>query len=228
MPSNEGRVLGLIGGLGPFATVHYYRELVRAHEKLGRIPRLLIAHADVDYGRGFVERKDLDGLARYLADFAKEMAAGGAEVTAFVAITPHICVQQFVPLSPLPLIDMVSEVADAVRRQGLRRIAMLGTRFTIESRMFGRLGDVEVVMPKPDEIDFIHTAYLDMVAERHTAEQVDGLRRIAHTLINRDGAETVLLAGTDLMMEFDASNIDFPSLDCAAVHIEAITKRLLA
>jgi aspartate/glutamate racemase len=103
---------------------------------------------------------------------------------------------------------------------------MLGTRFTIESRMFGRLGDVEVVMPRPDEIDFIHRAYLDMVAERHTREQVDGLRRVAHTLVNRDGAETVLIAGTDLMMEFNASNIDFPSLDCAGAHIAAITKRL--
>ncbi len=148
-------------------------------------------------------------------------------MTAFVAITPHICVPQFLPLSPLPLIDMVSEVAETVRRQGFRRIAMLGTRFTIESRMFGRLGDVEVVMPKPDEIDFIHRAYLDMVAERYTAEQVDGLRRLAHTFVTRDGAETVLLAGTDLMMEFNAANIDFPALDCAGVHVAEITRRMI-
>jgi aspartate racemase len=228
MSARQSRVLGLIGGLGPFATVHYYRELVRAIEAAGRIPRLSIAHADVDTGRGFVERKDLDGLARYLADFAKGLAAGGAEIAAFVAITPHICVPQFVPLSPLPLIDMVSEVADAVRRQLFRRVAMLGTRFTIESRMFGRLGDIEIVMPKPDEIDFIHTAYLDMVAERHTPAQVDGLRRLAHTFVRRDGAQAVLLAGTDLLMEFNSSNIDFPALDCAAVHIEAITRKLIA
>src|SRR5579862_6881360 len=99
MPGEDSRCLGLIGGLGPFATSHYYLGLVRSIEARGRVPRLLVAHADVDTGRGFVERKDLDGLARYLAGFAAETKAGGAEMTAFVAITPHICVPQFVPLS---------------------------------------------------------------------------------------------------------------------------------
>jgi len=228
MRTKETRVLGLVGGLGPFATTHYYSALVRDIEAKGYIPRLIVAHADADFARSFVERGDIDGLAHYLANLTKQTAAGGAEVTAFVAITPHICVQQFVLLSPLPFIDMVSEVADEVRRRGLKRIAMLGTRFTVESRMFGRIGDVEVVMPKPDEMDFIHRAYLDMVAERHTPQQVEGLRRLAHTFVKRDGAEMVLLAGTDLMMEFNAANIDFPALDCAALHIEAIIKRLLA
>jgi aspartate racemase len=226
--NKDSRCLGLVGGLGPFATSHYYLRLVRSIEAQGRIPRILVAHADADTARGFVERKDLDGLARYLAGFVSETAKGGAEMTAFVAITPHICVPQFVPLSPLPFIDMVSEVAGEVRRRGLKRVAMLGTRFTIESHMFGRLGDVEVVMPKGDEIDFIHRAYLDMVAERHTPDQVDGLRRLAHTFVTRDGAETVLLAGTDLMMEFNTENIDFPALDCAAVHIAAITRKLIS
>ena len=45
---NEARCLGLIGGLGPGATIHYYRELIAAHQAQGRIPRLLIAHADVN------------------------------------------------------------------------------------------------------------------------------------------------------------------------------------
>ena len=65
--------------------------------------------------------------------------------------------------------------------------------------MFGRLG-VDVVMPKPDEIAFIHDRYLDVVYDRSTPEKVDRLRELAHTLIKRDGAEAVLLAGTDLSM----------------------------
>jgi aspartate racemase len=224
----DARSLGLVGGLGPFATGYYYQRLVRSIEAKGRTPRLLVAHADADTARGFVERGDLDGLARYLARFVEQMAAGGAEMTAFVAITPHICVEQFAPISPLPFIDMVSEVAAEVRRRELKRVAMLGTRFTIESRMFGRLGEVEVAMPTPDETAFVHRAYLDMVAERHTAEQVEGLRRIAHALVERERAEAILLAGTDLMMAFGAGNVDFPALDCAGVHIAAITARLVA
>jgi len=127
----------------------------------------------------------------------------------------------------IPLIDMVSTVADAVRARGLKRIALFGTRSTVESRMFGRLG-VDVVMPKPDEIDFVHNAYLDVVYDRSTPAGIDKLRELAHTLIRRDGAEAVLLAGTDLSMVLNEQSAGFPTLDCAGVHIAAITKRLLS
>ena len=54
------------------------------------------------------------------------------------------------------------------------------------------------------------------------------LKRLAHTLIKRDGAEAVLLAGTDLSMVLDAGNTDFPAIDCARVHVDAIMRRLIA
>jgi aspartate racemase len=63
-PGKAGRCLGLIGGLGPGATVHYYRELVAAHERHGRVARLLIAHADIHRVYAAVTAKDFDGLAR--------------------------------------------------------------------------------------------------------------------------------------------------------------------
>jgi aspartate racemase len=227
MSAKEGRCLGLIGGLGPGATVHYYRGLLAAHEAQARVPRMLIAHADVNRVMTAAAAKDFAGLADYLAGLIGDIKAGGAEMAAIVALTPHICVPQLTPISPLPLIDMVSEVAAEISARGLKRVAMFGTRFTVETRMFGRLDSVDVVMPKPDEIELIHNTYADVVAARSTSTQIDGLRRLAHTFIERDGAEAILLAGTDLSTVFDQTNIDFPAIDCAAVHIRAITQRLL-
>jgi aspartate racemase len=226
--SSEGRCLGLIGGLGPGATIHYYGELVAAHAARDRVARMLIAHADVNRVLGLAGAKDLDGLARYLAGIIASLKAGGAELTAMVAITPHICVPQLVPISALPLIDMVAEVAHAVRAEHLKRVALFGTRFTIESSMFGRLDGIDVVMPQPEEVDLIHNTYLDVVAARHTAAQIDGLRTLAQTLMRRDGAEAILLAGTDLSMVFNAGNAGFPLVDCAGVHIEEIMRQLIA
>ena len=91
---------------------------------------------------------------------------------------------------------------------------------------FGRLG-VDVVVPKTEEIDQIHNAYMDVLYDRSTAGQIDGLRQVARTLIERDGAEAVLLAGTDLSIVLNEDNAGFPTIDCAATHIKAITKRLL-
>jgi aspartate racemase len=222
----EGRCLGLIGGLGPGATVYYYRKLLAAHETQGRVPRMLIAHADVNRARVLAEEKKLEKLAAYLNGLIESMAAGGAEFTAIVAATPHICAAELTRISPLPLIDIVTEIAEAVRARGLKRIALFGTRSTVESRMFGRL-DVGVVMPKPDEIDFIHATYLDVLYDRSTPAKIDRLRELAHTLITRDGAESVLLAGTDLTMVMNEDTAGFPTIDCARVHIDAIVRRLL-
>src|SRR3954467_8496200 len=227
MSGNGGRVLGLIGGLGPGATVYYYNGLIAAHKAQSRVARMLIAHADVDHGRPLAEAGKLDELARYLDGFIDATAAGGAEMAAIVAGTPHICMAQLTPLLRIPLIDMVSTVAEEVRARGLKRIALFGTRSTVESKMFGRLG-VDVVMPKPDEIDFIHNAYLDVVYDRSTPAEIDKLRALAQNLIKREGAEAVLLAGTDLSMVLNEQNAGFPTLDCASVHIAEITKRLLA
>jgi aspartate racemase len=227
MPGKEGRCLGLIGGLGPGATIHYYRELVAAHEKQGRVLRLLMAHADIAQVYVYVNAKDLDGLARYLAGLVSSMSAGGAELTAIVAATPHICAPQLVALSPIPLIDMLAEVAKTIRALGLHRVALLGTRFTIETRMFGGLGEIDVVMPQPGEIDRIHAIYMDVVAGRGTAGHADELRRLAETFIKRDGAQAVLLAGTDLPTIINESDAGFPAIDCARVHIDAIVRRLL-
>ena len=227
MTGKEGRILGLIGGLGPGATVHYYRGLLAAHAAQGRVARMLIAHADVDHGRPLAEAGKLDELARYLNGFIDSMAAGGAEMAAIVAVTPHICSAQLLPMMRIPLIDMVSTVADAIHERGLKRVALFGTRATVQSRMFGRLG-VDVVMPTPDEIDLINASYLDVVYDRSTSAGIDRLRELAHTLMKRERAEAVLLAGTDLSMVMNEDNAGFPTIDCAGVHIAEITRRLLS
>ncbi|HEY4140414.1 MAG TPA: aspartate/glutamate racemase family protein [Pseudolabrys sp.] len=229
MAGTEARCLGLIGGLGVGATVHYYRELIAAHERAGRVPRLLMAHADIKRVYEILgATKDLDGLARYLGGFVESLAAGGAELTAIVAATPHICAPQLVALSPIPLIDMLAEVAAVLRAKGLRRVALLGTRFTVETRMFGSLGDVEVIMPAADEIDLINAIYMEVVAGRGTPAQIDELRKLAQTFVSRDDAEAVLIAGTDLSPVINEANAGFPSIDCAAIHIDAIMRQLTA
>src|SRR5437763_16378717 len=107
MSSREGRCLGLVGGLGPGATIYYYRELLAAHATQSRVPRMLIAHADVNRVMSAAGAQDFGGLAGYLAELIGSMKAGGADLTAIVALTPHICVPQLTPISPLRLIDMV-------------------------------------------------------------------------------------------------------------------------
>ena len=171
--------------------------------------------------------KDFDGLARYFAGMIADMAAGGAEFTAIVAATAHICARELTALSRLPLINMLTEVRQALDAQDLRRVGLLGTRFTIESRMFGCLEGIETIMPDRARIERIHELYKEFVDGRGSDAKADELRKIAREFVSRDGAQSVLIAGTDLSNVFTDSNAGFPMIDCARVHIDAIVRRLL-
>ncbi|MEP7366696.1 MAG: aspartate/glutamate racemase family protein [Acidobacteriota bacterium] len=219
--------LGLVGGLGVPATMHYYRHLVRALEQGGREAHIVISHAKMQRGLDYLLTGDLDALAAYLVSFIRAMAAAGATVAAIPAVTPHICAAQLADVSPIPFVNILDVIAAEVRRRGLARVALLGTRYTIESALFGQLSDVETILPKPDEIDRIHTTYLQIANGQGDANQHRGLLgAIAAELCRRESLDAILLAGTDLSLIFNAANTDFPNLDCAAVHLAAIERAL--
>jgi aspartate racemase len=223
------RCLGLVGGLGVGAAVHYYQELARAYEPRESALDLVMAHADMRQAVRCVETGDRKGLATYLCGLIERMHAAGAEIAAVPAVTPHVCVRELEAISPLPLVDILEAVARETRSAGYRRVALFGTRFTIRSSFFGALEGVEVVTPRPEEIDAIHAAYFQMASSgAGTSDQYDTLTRIAHTLCSRDKVEAILLAGTDLALIFNEHNTTFPYLDCAAIHIRAILEKLTA
>ena len=210
------RTLGLIGGLGPGATIHYYRELAVA--KAGE---MLLIHADMAHALSYVERGDRDGLASYFARLIDRMARGGAEVAAISAITPHICIRELERISPLPLVNIVTGIGAEIRARGYRRVALFGTRFVVQSRMFDMLEGIEVIVP--EQVETIHEIYMQIVGGAGD-EAREELSRIAKSL----PVDAVVLAGTDLALVFNESNIDFPCVDGAKVHIQAILRELTA
>jgi aspartate racemase len=220
--------LGLIGGLGVGATVHYYQELVKAHAERGWTPHLLIIHADVNLVLTHARDGNITQLAEYLASLVRQLQGGGARIAAVSSVTPHFCIEELNRMSPLPLVNLVEEAACEIRGRGLKRVALFGTRFTMETGLFGQLAGVaDVIEPRPDEIDSIHETYLQLVS--HAAgsrQQFQTLTQIAHTLCERDRVEAIVFAGTELSLVFNEGNTDFPHIDCASLHIEAIMRRL--
>lgn len=207
------RNLGLIGGLGPGATIHYYSKLTAA--KAGE---MLIVQADMDHALGYVQRGDRSGLAAYFARLIERLAHGGAELAAIPAVTPHICIRELETISPLPLVNIIDETLAEIRSRGYKRVALFGTRYVVESRMFGMLEGIEVVVP--EQVDAIHDAYMRAVAGGLEGRPI--LSRIAKEL----PVDAVVLAGTDLALIFDETNTDFPHVDSAKVHIQAILREL--
>jgi aspartate racemase len=220
--------VGIVGGLGVGATVHYYEKITAACRARGKVPGLVIVHADVDYGQGLVRAGRLDALADYLASFIERLAQAGANTAVLPAVTPHICLAELSRRSRLPLISIIDPTAAALAARKVRRVALIGTTFTMDGSLWGLLKDVEIVKPRADEIAFIGQAYQRILdTQRADPADADRVRAIAAELQRRDGVEMILIAGTDFAMMFDEASAGFPALDMARLHIEAIVERLL-
>ena len=224
----KGRCLGLVGGLGVGAAVHYYRSLAKAHAARGLALDLVMAHAETEVVFEYVRARDRVGLAEYLAAFAARLKAAGADFIAIPAVTPHFCERELSGLSPLPIVSIFAPLQKEIASRKTKRVAVFGTRFVIESQLFGRVGDVEFCHPLPDEVEFIHRTYTELAQQgKGTEEQWLGLTRIARTLRRRNQVDAILMAGTDLTLLFNEANTDFPHIDCAALHIQQILDAMI-
>jgi aspartate racemase len=224
---NQSKHFGLVGGLGVGATVLYYEGIAAACAQRNIAPRLTIAHAHAPAALAFVQAGRIQDLATYLAGFVAELAASGVSFFAIPAITPHICLADLKRQVSLPIIDILQVTAESLRNRGLSRVALFGTKFTIDGNLFGVLDAFDVVRPKDDEVDEIHRIYLGLATRGQiSAGDEARLRDLAHTLCQRDRVEAIVLAGTDLNLVFNEANAGFPAVDCAAAHIDAIVTQM--
>ena len=229
---NPSRCLGLVGGLGVGATIQYYSLLAKAHDadSHGRTLNIVIAHAETSRVFSYVQANDRQGLAEYLAGFIRRLHAAGAEFAAIPAVTPHYCIRELAAISPVPVINIFDPLVHELNARSARRVAVFGTRYVIESALFGELHNTEIVSPAPPEIDFIHNTYVELARTGKPA--ADGLQHrdlavLAQTLIRREALDAIIFAGTDLSLLFSPANTDFPHVDCAALHLHSILHHLL-
>ena len=205
------------------ATTYYYERLAKGCERHGFTLDIVITNAHTPRVFEYVEARDRVGLAEYLNGYIGRMKASGAEMAAIPAVTPHYCLKELAAASPVPIVSIFDPLSRELARRGSRRVAIFGTRFVIASKLFGALEGIEFIQPSADEVDLIHNTYVELAATgKGSREQHEKLTAIAKTLVRRDTVDAILLAGTDLTLLFNDGNTDFPSVDCAALHVAEI------
>ena len=224
--------VGLIGGLGPESTIDYYRRIIQVwqqHEPASS-PSIVIDSLDVQRGLELVA-KDRPGLADYLFASVRRLAGAGVDFIALTANTGHIVFDELAARSPVPMLSIVEVCAEEAKRRGLRRLGLLGTRFTMEAafypEVFSRQG-IQVVPPTQSERLAVHERY---VGELLKGDFRDQTRQQMIALITRlrdeERVDGIILGGTELPLLLRASSIaGLPVLDTTALHVDAIVDRL--
>lgn len=221
--------VGLIGGLGPESTIDYYRRLLaewRRHDP-GSAPSLVIDSVDVQYGLKLLN-SDRDALVDYLLASLQRLAGAGVSFAAITANTPHIVFDKLSPRSPVPLLSIVEACAAAAKERGLKRLLLLGTRFTMEApfypETFARLG-LTIVTPDEAERALVHDRYMNQLIP---GDFRDSTREEFTAVVAKHRTDGVILGGTEIPILFkEATEVaGVPALDTTAIHVAAIVKRL--
>src|SRR6266702_484951 len=151
------KTLGIIGGLGPESTLDYYQRIIALYrERTGNrhYPEFVIVSVDLRKGLDFMDANDLSGMANYLVEGIDKLARAGADFGIISANTPHIVFDEIAPRSPIPLFSIVEATCAAAKARNLNRLALFGTRYTMQANfypeVFSREGILLVVPERED------------------------------------------------------------------------------
>ena len=216
------RLIGLIGGLGPAATVFYYQALVAEAARRGEVLRLLLNHAEVARVLDLAARDERLELGDYLLRLMLELDSGGAEVLAVSAVTPHLAAESLQSAYGDRFVDIVDVTNAALARAGARRAVLFGTRRVMQSRLFGRLSCAPAAMSEA-ELDKAHALYLSIVqAQAASPETTGAITAMARELLAREDADAIVLAGSELSLIDAGAWGGLPVIDAGRLHVGAI------
>ncbi|HEX8375085.1 MAG TPA: aspartate/glutamate racemase family protein [Geminicoccaceae bacterium] len=229
------RTIGLIGGLSWESTALYYRQLNElARERLGGLhsAEILLWSFDFAEVEALQAAGDWAGATRLMVGAARRLEAGGAGLLVICSNTMHRMAGEVEAATGLPLVHIADATGVAARRAGVRRPALLATRYTMEQEFYvGRLRErhgVEAIVPDAGGRELVHRVIYEELclgvvrAESKAAylDVVDGLRR--------RGADGVILGCTEVTMLIGQGDVGLPVLDTTRLHVEAAMEAALA
>ncbi|WMW63845.1 aspartate/glutamate racemase family protein [Serratia marcescens] len=229
------KVLGLLGGMSWESTIPYYRtinEQVKA--RLGGLHSAKMVLYSVDFQE--VERLqhqgDWDGAGWLLAAAAVALRAAGAEAIVICTNTMHKVAEAVEQASGLPLIHIADATALQVREKNIRRVGLLGTRFTMEQTFYrGRLQElhgIDVVTPVSADRDIVHRIiYDELCLGKIRDASRDEYRRIISDL-EQQGAQGIIFGCTEIGLLVSERDASVPVFDTTAIHARAAAAFALA
>jgi aspartate racemase len=224
--------VGLVGGLGPESTIDYYRRLIDGWHAVApdSAPAVIIDSLDVHRAVQLVQQ-DRAALTDYLVASIERLARAGVDFAAMTANTAHIVFEEVAARSPVPLLSIVEVCASEAARRGVTRLALLGSRFTMEApfypEVFARHGTVTVAPAEPDRT-WVHDRYFaELLKGQFLDETRQGMVAVVERLRAAESIEAVILGGTELPLLLpDPEIAGLPALDTTALHVAAILDRL--
>lgn len=228
----EMKTIGLIGGVGWSSSLEYYRIMnEKTQNDLGGDNSAKILMYSIEFGE-FSKQERLadagnwDPLNATMLDAARRLKAGGADFIVIASNTLNSRADDIEAKVGIPVLRIYDVVGAKVNRSGLKKVALLGTKYTMEQPFYRDVlkneYGIEVVTPNATERDYINTVIFDQlvrndIRNESRAEYV----RIINRLADEEGAQGVILGCTEIPLLIHQSDVEIPVFDTTRIHAEA-------
>jgi len=229
------KTAGLLGGMSWESTVPYYRIINRiVGERLGGLHSAKMVVYSVDFHE--IERFQHAGrwveTGDILVEAARALRRAGADFLVLCTNTMHKVAPQIEAAVDLPLLHIADATAARVKAAGVRRVGLLGTRFTMEEEFYrGRLESrhgLEVLVPAAEERAMVHRVIYDELCRGKVLENSRAAYRQVVSGLIRQGAEGVVLGCTEIGLLLRPPDADVMLFDTAEIHAEEAALYALA
>jgi len=228
------KTIGLLGGMSWESTLTYYREInAGVKQRLGGLhsAQIVLYSVDFDPIEKLQHRGDWEATAKILSNAARSIEAAGADFFLICTNTMHKVAEQVQATVKIPLLHIADATATALLENGIQRVGLLGTAFTMEQDFYkGRLvkkHGIEVLVPDEDDRRQVHDVIYDelclgTINPQSRQTYLDIVDRLA-----QKGAQAVILGCTEIGLLIGQADTAMPLYDTAKIHAaEAVVRSL--
>jgi aspartate racemase len=227
------KTIGLLGGMSWESTLEYYRlinEQIKSHYGGSHSARLLMYSFDYDELEQLLNRNDWNKILDLLVEYGLKLKNAGAEYLVLCANTMHIVADQVEQKVGLPLIHIGKATLDDVLKKDIKKVALLGTKYTMQSHIYPELFNqhsIEIMTPTTEEQDMIHhVIYKELIlgvfSEQSKHEFLNIIKRLKSA-----GAQGVILGCTEIPLLIKQSDVDCPVFNTLNSHVNHIVKKMV-
>lgn len=219
------KTIGLIGGMSWESSQEYYRIINKeVKRRLGGLHSAKIILFSVDFEEIEVLQHEnrWEELSEIMSDAALRLEGAGADFILICTNTMHKCANSIQERTSIPLIHIADAAGAAIKERTLRRVALLGTRFTMEEEFYkSRLSskfDLEVIVPNSSDMDIVHKVIYEELCLGEIRE--DSRKEFSRIIgdLERNGAEGVILGCTEIPLLIKDKDVSIPVFDTTRLH----------
>lgn len=222
------KVMGLLGGMSWESSAVYYRIInEETKARLGDMHSYKSVMYTMDFAEveAFQHQGQWKQLTKMMVESAKGLKAVGAQFMIICTNTMHMMADDVQRESGLHVLHIADVTAEAIQAQGLTKVGLIGTRFTMEADFYKkRIKDnynIEVIVPEEHAMDIVHHAIFDDLVQGVISDQTRvAVLKVIDQLAEM-GAQGIILGCTELPLLIRQEDVSLPVFDTMTLHAKA-------